>query len=303
MCLHCEFICAFLTSIETSVLLSVGAESHSGQIFCCLGALAIGNALHHVDAGVGRSISISLPFSRFSFACWILAVSISYNLCLAGFCLSLAGRAWRCNNLCISVLLVSVYIWLLCLVCVRGHLHVSLSRCVGVGVVVSRASIAHRWTERYMMSVFVAVCVDVCVHGCNFLRMYESNGCMYVMVACVYGLGRPEKKQDVCYSWYHHPAHHLYHSSLLHILQALDAIIIVRMHLLMCINKSSLALDCVLLWIEIRVTLFMLCPGGCCHPCPCSTKSPGSVSTQNTTCTNILVAILIRHESRQLQQT
>ncbi len=29
-----------------------GAESHAGQIFCCLGALAIGNALHHVDSGV-----------------------------------------------------------------------------------------------------------------------------------------------------------------------------------------------------------------------------------------------------------
>lgn len=29
-----------------------GAESHSGQIFCCVGALAIGDALHHVDEGV-----------------------------------------------------------------------------------------------------------------------------------------------------------------------------------------------------------------------------------------------------------
>ena len=29
-----------------------GAESHAGQIFCCLGALAIGDALHHVDSGV-----------------------------------------------------------------------------------------------------------------------------------------------------------------------------------------------------------------------------------------------------------
>ena len=27
-----------------------GAESHAGQVFCCVGALAIGNALHHVDA-------------------------------------------------------------------------------------------------------------------------------------------------------------------------------------------------------------------------------------------------------------
>ena len=27
-----------------------GAESHAGQIFCCVGALSIGNALHHVDA-------------------------------------------------------------------------------------------------------------------------------------------------------------------------------------------------------------------------------------------------------------
>eukprot|EP00295_Goniomonas_pacifica_P016394 CAMPEP_0175858232 /NCGR_PEP_ID=MMETSP0107_2-20121207/29545_1 /TAXON_ID=195067 ORGANISM="Goniomonas pacifica, Strain CCMP1869" /NCGR_SAMPLE_ID=MMETSP0107_2 /ASSEMBLY_ACC=CAM_ASM_000203 /LENGTH=276 /DNA_ID=CAMNT_0017174637 /DNA_START=23 /DNA_END=851 /DNA_ORIENTATION=- len=27
-----------------------GAESHSGQIFCCVGALAIAGALHHVDA-------------------------------------------------------------------------------------------------------------------------------------------------------------------------------------------------------------------------------------------------------------
>jgi geranylgeranyl transferase type-2 subunit beta len=26
-----------------------GAESHAGQIFCCIGALSIGNALHHVD--------------------------------------------------------------------------------------------------------------------------------------------------------------------------------------------------------------------------------------------------------------
>ena len=26
-----------------------GAESHAGQIFCCVAALSIGNALHHVD--------------------------------------------------------------------------------------------------------------------------------------------------------------------------------------------------------------------------------------------------------------
>jgi prenyltransferase beta subunit len=26
-----------------------GAESHAGQIFCCIGALSIGHALHHVD--------------------------------------------------------------------------------------------------------------------------------------------------------------------------------------------------------------------------------------------------------------
>lgn len=29
-----------------------GAESHAGQIFCCVAALAIGNALHHVDGTV-----------------------------------------------------------------------------------------------------------------------------------------------------------------------------------------------------------------------------------------------------------
>jgi len=29
-----------------------GAESHAGQIFCAVGALAIGNAMHHVDSGV-----------------------------------------------------------------------------------------------------------------------------------------------------------------------------------------------------------------------------------------------------------
>ena len=27
-----------------------GSESHAGQIFCCIGALSIANALHHVDA-------------------------------------------------------------------------------------------------------------------------------------------------------------------------------------------------------------------------------------------------------------
>lgn len=26
-----------------------GAESHAGQIFCCVGALSIGNALHYID--------------------------------------------------------------------------------------------------------------------------------------------------------------------------------------------------------------------------------------------------------------
>lgn len=27
-----------------------GSESHAGQIFCCVAALAIANALHHVDS-------------------------------------------------------------------------------------------------------------------------------------------------------------------------------------------------------------------------------------------------------------
>jgi len=44
-----------------------GGESHAGQIFTCVGALAIGGALHHVDADLlGWGLTLPAELGYFS---------------------------------------------------------------------------------------------------------------------------------------------------------------------------------------------------------------------------------------------
>jgi geranylgeranyl transferase type-2 subunit beta len=44
----CDFV-ARCKNFDGGFGCNPGGESHAGQIFCCVGALAIGGALHHVD--------------------------------------------------------------------------------------------------------------------------------------------------------------------------------------------------------------------------------------------------------------